>query len=224
MTTQEAEAPYGYKLDGTPRKRAGRPPGARNKPKTGPVAQGPLYGRRMVTTEDADAGEQLPPAEESEQASDPQDVDEQDPSSSIGGVAAGLLTRPRGPGKSTSRAGSSGRVTAALRADIHAKLALILEMPATVWAMRDPYCGEVAVRVAPDVAGTMTKLIIKSPTAVTWFSESADWLLVLELATEMRELLVAVWAHHITHSVGAPNDAGTLDPRQYPAVVRSAPA
>ena len=35
MTTQTADAPYGYKADGTPRKRRGRPPRTKAKPKAG---------------------------------------------------------------------------------------------------------------------------------------------------------------------------------------------
>ena len=219
METQEVDpAPYGVRLDGSPRKRPGRPPGARNKTprkSAGNAVRGNSPYRRVVVTEQEPAGEELPDEGAGLGAVVEGDGLQADPGSSIGaGLAAASSS-------STTRSGPKGRgPTLAVKKDIRAKLAFMLGLPAGMWAMSDPICGGAFAADVPGLADALVEIICDSPDLVTWFTSGGNYMKWLTAVTAVQGTGVAIWQHHVAHSVGATHDAGIrYDPGRYPAVV-----
>lgn len=215
----DQEAPYGRKLDGTPRKRAGRPPGSKNRNPRGPratsgtaVGESP-YSRAVVTEHDEDQ-EPAAAASVPEGSADEGGLS-RDPLSAIGdGLSAAA--------SSSARGGQRGaRVTVAVKKDVTAKVAFMLGLPAGMWKMADQHCGTVAVESVPGVAETLGEIICDSPDLVKWFTSGGNYIRYLELVTRLQALAVAVYQHHIAHSVpeAGAHDATWFDPRRFPAVV-----
>lgn len=95
------------------------------------------------------------------------------------------------------------KVTAAVRADIEAKVALLLMFPATAWSSRDPWCGGAAVDVVPGTADALADIFCSSPDAVAFFtSAGGDYMKWLKLATALQPLAVTYYGHHIRHTIG----------------------
>jgi hypothetical protein len=119
-----------------------------------------------------------------------------------------------GKGWSSSRKGAKpkpGRVTAALRADIVAKIGFVLEMPARLWAMRDPICGGTFVQAVPDTAAALADFVCESPEMMEWFTAGAvsgfmKWFKLMMALGPVGQVAVA---HHVYHSIElAPEDGG----------------
>lgn len=220
----DQEAPYGRRLDGTPRKRAGRPPGSKNRMARAPRAtSGTAVGEspysRAVVTEHGDQ-EHEPAAAVPEGSADGAGL-AHDPLSAIGdGLSAAA--------SSSARGGSRGaRVTVAVKKDVTAKVAFMLGLPAGMWKMADEHCGTVAVESVPGVAETLGEIICDSPDLVKWFTSGGNYVRYLELVTRLQALAVAVYQHHIAHSIpeaGAHDPATWFDPRRFPAVVPTSAA
>lgn len=117
-------------------------------------------------------------------------------------------------GWSSSRKGAKpkpGRVAAALRADIVAKIGFVLEMPARLWAMRDPICGGTFVQAVPDTADSLADFVCESPEMLEWFTAGPvsgfmKWFKLMMALAPVGQVAVA---HHIYHSIElAPEDGG----------------
>lgn len=95
------------------------------------------------------------------------------------------------------------KVTAAIRADIEAKVALMLTFPAAAWAARDPFCGRVAVDVVPPTSSALADIFCGSPDAVAFFTTTGgDYMKWLQLMTALQPLAVTYYQHHIGHTIG----------------------
>lgn len=209
--TTDITAPYGRRVDGTPKAKPGRPPGSRtrnrNEPRTTSAARAGTGGSpyERVTVMDADPIDESPERTEFLAESD----DGKDPRSSID-------TDPQ-PRVSVS---SVPRVTAAVRKDIAAKLALILGLPAALWATVDEFCGTAATECVTPFSLALADIVVDSPDLVHWFTSGGNYLKWLTAVTAIQPLGMMVARHHITHTVG---DAGhehatpRFDPQQYPA-------
>lgn len=107
----------------------------------------------------------------------------------------------RGKGKARSKA-APVRVTEAVKKDIRAKTAMMLTLPATAFALRDPYCGGVAREIVPDTAEALTEIFIESADVVAWFTAGSGYLRYIKLLTVLQPLFSAIGAHHVTHTAG----------------------
>jgi hypothetical protein len=95
------------------------------------------------------------------------------------------------------------KITADTRRDIQAKVAIMLTLPATMWAARDPWCGDVAVAQVPAVSEALTDIFCDSPDMVVFFtSAGGQYMKWLSLATAVQPVAATVFAHHIRHSIG----------------------
>lgn len=127
--------------------------------------------------------------------------------------------RPSGkaaPGRGAAR---PGRVTAAVRGDITAKISFALEIPGRVWQARDPACGGTFIEQRPAIADALTDIVCQSPDLIAWFAGSGgQFMLWLNLAAACWPVATVVMAHHVYHTLEeAPADAQQPDYGQYAA-------
>lgn len=115
-----------------------------------------------------------------------------------------------------------GRITAAVRSDIEAKIGFGLTVPGAMWAARDPICGGAFMAQLPEVARVGASWVCRSSALVEWFTSPAGsgFILFLDTAAALGPVFSAVMAHHVYHSVEvgeAPADALQPDYGQYAA-------
>jgi hypothetical protein len=100
---------------------------------------------------------------------------------------------------------AQARVTATVRKDIGAKVGLMLEMPARIWAARDPICGGAFVEARPEISAAVTDLVCQSNDLVEWFTgQGGMFMLWLNLAVAVGPVASIVLAHHVMHSLDTP--------------------
>lgn len=89
------------------------------------------------------------------------------------------------------------RITKAVRADIEGKVAWMLTVSASAWAMTDPRCAGVLADTSPDVAAKLTPVICQSQAAVKWFRQATSVTMWMDLLIALTPLASAVHAHHL---------------------------
>lgn len=95
------------------------------------------------------------------------------------------------------------RVTQAIRGDIDAKISFALEIPARLWAARDPVCGGVFVEQRPEIASALTEIVCQSPDLVAWFAGGGgQFMLWLNVMAACWPVVTVAMAHHVYHSIG----------------------
>jgi hypothetical protein len=137
----------------------------------------------------------------------------QDPESVIG------EPRPTMP-VSTAKTAAKGRaVTAAVRKDIRAKLAFMMGLTTTMWAVSDQYCGAAAAAIVPELSEAITDIVVDSADLVAWFTAGGSYMKWLTLLTIVQPVGVTMWQHHISHTIGDTDDEPReqFDPQLYPA-------
>ncbi len=97
-------------------------------------------------------------------------------------------------------------ITAAQRADIAGKLALMFTIPYSAVALRDPYCAEALAKSTKPMIKACLPIIAGSPGAVEFFTKQSGWLAWLNLAAAARPVLEAFYAHHVVHKVETVQD------------------
>lgn len=120
----------------------------------------------------------------------------------------------RTAGKPAGRPARPARITAAIRGDIGAKVALMLEVPGRVWQARDPVCGGVFVAQRGEIAESLTEIVCRSPQLVEWFTGTGGgFLLCLDLMAAVWPVVTVAMAHHVYHSIGGDQpEADPLEP------------
>jgi hypothetical protein len=109
-----------------------------------------------------------------------------------------------GPRRGRPAAGHGGkvRVTATVRKDIEAKVTIMLIVPGKIWQARDPFCGGTFVDTIPQQAPAWANIICDSPDLVEFFTGAGGaFMKYLELLTILQPVAMAVWAHHVAHTV-----------------------
>jgi hypothetical protein len=92
-------------------------------------------------------------------------------------------------------------VPAAVKDDIAGMLALLYSIPADFLITVDPFCfGALNENLAATVDATVP-IICRSKTAVEFITGASGLILWIKLAATLRPFLVAVWQHHVIHSV-----------------------
>lgn len=213
-------APYGLRADGTPRKKTGRPPGSRTRPKTvSAVGTGSSPYRQIVTgAEDQAEPEPLAePAWPIDDAGAPAPEGPgitRDPVSSIGAMTEQAA-------KASAAVSKKVTVTAAVKKDIAGKLAFLMTIPAMMWSVSDPYCGGEFQQTIPPLSAALADIVTDSPDLVTWFTSGGGYMKWLTTITLLQPTLTMMWKHHVSHSIGDDDDAATdgghYDASQYPA-------
>lgn len=106
------------------------------------------------------------------------------------------------------------KVTATIRKDVRAKVGIVLVPATELWAMRDNVCGAVAVQQEPRISDALATLICDSPELLNWFTgPTGQFMKYFELFMAVLPILMAVRAHHLTHS---PTQVRPVNPTQPP--------
>jgi hypothetical protein len=120
-------------------------------------------------------------------------------------------------GKPKTVKGKPPKLTAAVVKDIDAKISFALEVPARVWAARDPVCGGTFVAQRGEISAALTEIVCQSSDLVAWFSGSGgQFMLWLNLAAACWPVATVVMAHHVYHSIETADQP--LDTTQYAAL------
>lgn len=99
--------------------------------------------------------------------------------------------------------GGDGKATPAEKRQVKDALSLIIKGPAGLWSMRDPHCGGALAQQADAIIKSLVPIICRNPAMLRWFTgTNAPWLDILGLLTAFGPFVGAVWAHHVTHTVG----------------------
>lgn len=110
------------------------------------------------------------------------------------------------------------RLSASARSDIQAKISFGLELPGRLWEARDPVCGGAFVEQRPEIAEALTEIVCQSADLVEWFtSTGGGFMLALNLGAACWPVVVTVMAHHVYHSLEAPEPAQRPDMSAYAA-------
>lgn len=91
----------------------------------------------------------------------------------------------------------SARITKSVQETIEAYLGIL----ATGWAMRDPYCGSIALDHYENIAAKAAPLLAKNPIVVKYLTTGSNFKEAMDLALAMLPVIQAVYAHHMAHSV-----------------------
>jgi hypothetical protein len=107
------------------------------------------------------------------------------------------------PKRASMRAASSTRtkVTVAARKEVTKELTGLAEMLAGIWALRDPYCGEVAQDHAGHIAECWADWVCDHPTWVAQITEAGKSAKLFRAIYSTTPVAMAVYAHHVAHSV-----------------------
>jgi len=95
-----------------------------------------------------------------------------------------------------------GKVTAAVRGDINAKISFALEVPGRLWQARDPLCGGVFIQQRPEIADALTDIVCESADLVAFFAgPGGAFMRYLALGAAVMPVVQVVAAHHVYHSL-----------------------
>ena len=124
------------------------------------------------------------------------------------------------PGKSKPGKTPRGavRVTAAGRKDVAAKLQLMLFVPGSVWATRDPYCGGTFMHQLPETVDALTDIVCDSADLYAFFTgPGGSFMKYMKLILALQPVGVMAWQHHIAHAITEDASQRQPDMRQYAA-------
>jgi hypothetical protein len=121
-----------------------------------------------------------------------------------GPVEADLLEPDPAPrrGKKTTRSAPVRKVTLAQKGQIEDACALILTTIGGGISLRDQHCGPALTEHADNAAKKLVPIIARNPRWVEWFCGSTGFLDVMGLVMAFRPVLVTMWSHHVTHTIG----------------------
>jgi len=100
------------------------------------------------------------------------------------------------------RAPGPAKVTAAVRKDVTAKIAIPCMILGKVWEARDPICGGAFVAQVPATAEAFAGWVCDSPDLLDWMTSSAGGFMhVLNILAALGPVATVVYGHHVTHTI-----------------------
>jgi hypothetical protein len=100
------------------------------------------------------------------------------------------------------------RITKRVRDDIEGKLGMIYGFVAMTLSAKDPICGTALADNAEAIVPKLVPFICKSPELVKWFTKGGGYMAWFELLMVLWPVMQVVIAHHLTHSIGRPEQNG----------------
>ncbi len=102
--------------------------------------------------------------------------------------------------------GPAPKASAKVRRDVQAKTALMLQMLAGTWRMRDPLCGGAALDAVPEVSDALADILCDSPDVVAWFTATGGFMKWVKLAMAVQPVATMALQHHVLHTVALDED------------------
>lgn len=102
------------------------------------------------------------------------------------------------------------RITKRIRDDIEGKLGMIYGFMAMSIMVKDPICGAALEQNAERIIPKLVPFICKSPELVKWFTKGGGYMAWFELAMVCWPVIQVVISHHLTHSIGVPEQNGQV--------------
>jgi hypothetical protein len=119
--------------------------------------------------------------------------------------------KPRGSSK-------PGRITAGIRADIGAKIAMPLTIAGGIWAARDPLCGGRFLDQREPIVDALTDIVCDSADLVAFFTgPGGAFMKYLNLGAAVWPVAEMVAAHHVYHSIALDDAEPQPNPSSYAA-------
>jgi hypothetical protein len=125
-------------------------------------------------------------------------------------AAAGTPDDPEPPDQADSK--PVIRITKRIRDDIEGKLAMIFGFLSMSIMVKDPICGNALQANADAIVPKLVPMICKSPDLVKWFTKGGGYMAWFELAMVCWPVIQVVISHHLTHSIGNPEQNGQAVP------------
>jgi hypothetical protein len=95
------------------------------------------------------------------------------------------------------------------RAEVSSLLALVYSIPADFLITVDPYCFGALNANLQQVIDATVPILCRSQSVVRWITGSSGLMMYAQLAIAMKPVAVAIWQHHVTHSVALHRDEET---------------
>lgn len=106
------------------------------------------------------------------------------------------------------------KVTTAVRADVEAKLALVLGVVGMPWKAADPYCGGQWCDDVENMAKAWAPLLCQSAEVVRFFTRTSTFMLWVAALASMQNVASCVFSHHIAQTVEVRDDGAVVDKRK----------
>lgn len=111
-------------------------------------------------------------------------------------------------GRRTPRA-ASGKPSKAEVDQVRDALTVLYSPLAWGVTLKDPHCGGALMEQQEKVVAAMTRIACRNPAMLAFFtSTEKPWWDYVLLAQALAPVGKVVWQHHITHTVGAPDEQG----------------
>lgn len=106
------------------------------------------------------------------------------------------------------------KVTAAIKADVEAKLVLVLGLVGVPWKAADPYCGGQWCDDVESMAKAWAPLLCQSAEVVRFFTRTSTFMLWVAALASMQNVASCVFSHHIAQTVEIRDDGAVVDKRK----------
>lgn len=110
------------------------------------------------------------------------------------------------PSDAGSRKSYARRVSARVEKEIQDTVEAYLGVLSTMWAMKDPICGEVALEITPNVAAKAVPLLAKNPKIVSYLTKGNSFKEIMDFALAVAPLVRVVYAHHLSRTISVGQD------------------
>lgn len=110
------------------------------------------------------------------------------------------------------------RITAGIRADIGAKIAMPLTIGGGIWAARDPLCGGRFLDQRDPIVDALTDIVCDSADLVAFFTgPGGAFMKYLNLGAAVWPVVEMVAAHHVYHTIALEDAEPQPNPSTYAA-------
>lgn len=128
------------------------------------------------------------------------------------GIAADPQPARRSQKRRKTARAAAAKATKAERDQVRDALTMLYTVPAWGLRMRDAHCGGVLMDEREKIIDAMTPIVCRNPAMLAFFTAAgAPWMEYLALMQALLPVGQAVWGHHVTRTVGRPEQDGGMN-------------
>lgn len=114
------------------------------------------------------------------------------------------------------------KITAGQRKSVADALTMMIDMPAAIFAFKDPVCGGAILAQSDEVVKKLTPIVCRNPALLAWLTSGAGYMDWFGLITALAPIAKTVWQHHVVRhdddtSEGSAPDGSRPDFSRYTA-------